>query len=266
LGAGRSGGGTSRIAWGLVVFALGVGPIGALPVAGATGSAGGRVPVLMYHRVDPQLTAHDPITVSLTVMEPTFRAQLMLLRANGFQTITLGALRDMLDHHVPLPPRRVVLTFDDGYVDNYAVVFPLLRRYGFVGTFFVVTSSVGTPGHLTVSQIREMAGAEMEIESHGVHHVDFSRLPPGQARRELIDSRSALEGWTGRSVAFFAYPAGRYSTAVEHLLADLGYRGALTERPGFVSAASPPYLLERVRVSHDETLGAFASTLGLSAR
>ncbi|HKV45461.1 MAG TPA: polysaccharide deacetylase family protein [bacterium] len=247
------------------MLAIGVGPTAVLPVTAAA-SARGSIPVLMYHRVDPQLTAHDPITVSLTVMEPTFRAQLTLLHENGYETMTLGTLREMLDRHAPLPPHRAVLTFDDGYADNYAVVFPLLRRYGFVGTFFVVTSSVGTRDHLTVPQIREMARAGMEIESHGVHHVDFSRLPLTQARRELTESRTSLEAWTGRPVVFFAYPAGRYSTALERLLADLGYRGALTERPGFVSATSPPYLLERVRVSHEETLGAFASTLGLSAR
>lgn len=219
----------------------------------------------MYHRVDPQLSAHDPITIGLTVMEGTFDAQLQRLQEAGYGSTTLAAVREALDRHAPLPERRVVLTFDDGYADNYTVVFPLLRRYGFAATFFVVTSSVGTRDHLTVPQIREMARAGMEIESHGVHHIDFSVLSLDDARRELLQSRKAIEGWTGRPVTFFAYPAGRYSDALVHLLGTLGYRGALTTRPGFVTEDSHPFTLARVRITHDDTPTSFARKLGLPA-
>jgi peptidoglycan/xylan/chitin deacetylase (PgdA/CDA1 family) len=244
----------------LLVACLGTGP-GAVLAIDAHG-----IPVLMYHRVDPQLSAPDPITVSLTVMQPTFESELKVLRSAGYQSTTLAAVRDALDRHTPLPARRLVLTFDDGYEDNYAVVFPLLRRYGFTATFFVVTSSVGIRDHLTVAQIREMAQAGMDIESHGVHHIDFSALSVDDARRELVRSRETIAGWTGRPVTFFAYPAGRYSAALEHLLDALGYRGALTERPGFVTLDSRPFILERVRISHDDTPESFALKLGLPPR
>jgi peptidoglycan/xylan/chitin deacetylase (PgdA/CDA1 family) len=234
------------------------------PAGSQAGPAGRGVPVLMYHRVDPRLSARDPITVSLTVMTPVFESQLRLLREAGYESAPLAAVRDALDHRAPLPPRQVILTFDDGYEDNYTVVFPLLRRYGFTAVFFVVTSAVGTRDHLTVSQIREMAGAGMEIESHGVHHVDFSVLQPDVARRELVESRKAIEGWTGRPVTFFAYPAGRYNEALEHLLDTLGYRGALTTRYGFVSLDGRPFALPRVRITHDDTLASFGHKLGLS--
>jgi peptidoglycan/xylan/chitin deacetylase (PgdA/CDA1 family) len=252
-----------RLRIGLIVLGalVGVGPAAAQSARASPG-----VPVLMYHRVDPHLSAGDPITVGLTVMEPTFEAQLAMLRAAGYQSMPLAALRESLDLHTPLPARRVILTFDDGYEDNYRVVFPRLRRYGFGATFFVVTSSVGTPDHLTAPQIREMAAAGMEIESHGVHHIDFSLLSPDAARRELLQSRKTIEGWTGRPVAFFAYPAGRYSVALEHLLDTLGYRGALTTRPGFVTLESRPFTLERVRVLHDDTAASLARKLGLPPR
>jgi len=103
----------------------------------------------------------------------------------------------------------------------------------------------------------------MEIGSHGVHHVDFSQLPLAAARAELVQSRAALETWTGRRVVFFAYPAGRYSAALEGLLNTLGYQGALSERPGFVTLNSPRYLLERLRVDHDDTAESFARKVGL---
>jgi peptidoglycan/xylan/chitin deacetylase (PgdA/CDA1 family) len=155
------------------------------------------------------------------------------------------------------------VTFDDGYEDNYAVAFPLLRRYKFVATFFVVTSTVGTPGHLTVAQIQEMARSGMAIESHGVHHLDFSRLSLASARTELQRSRQTIEAWAGRPVIFFAYPSGRSTPALERLLSELGYRGAVTEIPGFVRPGSAPYALERVRVDHDDSLATFARAVGI---
>src|SRR5262249_29733793 len=135
--------------------------------------------------------------------------------------------------------------------------------YGFTDAFFVGTSAVGTRDHLTVPQIREMATAGMDMESHGVHHIDFSVLAPEVARRELVESRTKIEGWTGRPVAFFAYPAGRYNEALEHLLGALGYRGALTTRYGFVTGDSRPFALERVRITHADPPGSFTHKLGL---
>ena len=246
---------------GVAAAVVGLGPVRVPARAAAVGGDQG-VPVLMYHRVDRQLSARDSITVHLTVMQSAFEAQLQALRAAGYRSMSLEMLRAALDRRA-VPARRVVLTFDDGYEDHFATVLPLLRKYGFAGTFFIVTSSAGTRDHLTMAQIRQMAEAGMEIGSHGVHHVDFSQLPLAAARAELVQSRAALETWTGRRVVFFAYPAGRYSAALEGLLNTLGYQGALSERPGFVTLNSPRYLLERLRVDHDDTAESFARKVGL---
>lgn len=242
-----------------------VGGMGTTATPGLAAAEGWRVPVLMYHHVDTALSAHDPVTVSLTVMAQAFEAQLRLLRDAGYRSMSLEDLWAGLARHAPVPPHRVVLTFDDGYEDNYAVVFPLLRRYGFVAAFFVVTSTIGTPGHMTGAQLRAMARAGMEIESHGQHHVDFTRVSQPAARRELARSREIIAGWSGRPVEFFAYPAGRFSPSLEGLLGELGYHGALTEVPGFVTPSSAPFVLERIRVAHDDSSEAFARKLHLPA-
>ncbi len=244
------------------VLAAAAGGSGPIPAPGSAAEAW-RVPVLMYHRVGTTLTAHDPITVSLTVMAPAFEAQLRLLSEAGYRSMRLGDLWAGLVGHAPVPARRVVLTFDDGYDDGYAVAFPLLRRYGFTAAFFIVTSTVGTPGHMTAAQLREMAGAGMEIESHGQHHLDFTQFSTPAARGELSRSREIISGWSGRPVTFFAYPAGRFSPALERVLGELGYHGALTEVPGFVTPASAPFALERLRVAHDDSPGTFARRLRL---
>lgn len=257
--------GRARLLVPLVVIAA-LSAAGIVPVVPARHAVAGetwRVPVLMYHRVDVQLAAHDPITVDLTVMAPAFEAQLRLLRDAGYRAMSLNDLWAGLVQHAPVPARRVVLTFDDGYEDSYTVALPLLHRYDFAATFFVVTSSVGTRDHLTVAQIQEMARAGMAVESHGQHHLDFTQFSQATARSELRGSREIISRWTGRPVTFFAYPAGRYSPSLERLLGELGYHGALTEIPGFVTPASAPYTLERIRISHDDTLRTFARKLHL---
>ena len=216
----------------------------------------------MYHMVDTRVLARDPITLHLTVMAPAFEDQLKLLRHAGYRPLSLDDVWAGLNGRTP-PARGIVLTFDDGYEDNYTVAFPLLKKYGWTGTFFVVTSSIGTRGHMTPAQLAEMSRAGMAIESHGQHHIDFSQLPLDAARTELRESKRIIAGWSGKPVEFFAYPSGRVTPALERLLADLGYHGALTEVPGFVKPASRPFALERVRVDHDDSLATFARKLGI---
>jgi peptidoglycan/xylan/chitin deacetylase (PgdA/CDA1 family) len=212
--------------------------------------------------VDTQVDTHDLIALHLTVTAQAFEDQLKLLRRAGYRPGTLDEIWQSLNGHAP-PRRSIVLTFDDGYEDNYSVAFPILKKYGWTATFFVVTSTIGTRGHMTAAQLAEMSAAGMAVESHGQHHIDFSQLPLGVARTELSRSKEIIAGWSGRPVAFFAYPAGKFTPALERLLGSLGYHGALTEVPGFVSASSRPFALERVRVDHDDSLGTFARKLNI---
>jgi peptidoglycan/xylan/chitin deacetylase (PgdA/CDA1 family) len=235
-------------------------PAGAAPAAGA---GRWRVPVLMYHMVDTAVPSRDSITLHLTVLAPAFEAQLKLLRGAGYRPLSLDDVWGGLNGRTP-PERGVVLTFDDGYEDNYTVAFPILKKYGWTGTFFVVTSSIGTRGHMTPAQLAEMSRTGMAIESHGQHHIDFSQLSPGAARAELSGSKRVIASWSGKAVVFFAYPAGRYTPALERLLGELGYRGAVTEVPGFATSASLPFALERVRVDHDDSISSFARKLGIT--
>ena len=235
-----------------------------VPAAAWAGAAAARwhIPILMYHMVDTDVPSRDLLTLHLTVMAPAFEEQITLLRHAGYRALSLDDAWAAIRGGTP-PARGVVLTFDDGYEDNYSVAFPILKKYGFPGTFFVVTSTIGTRGHMTRAQLAEMARAGMAIESHGQHHIDFSQLSLGAARTELQRSRQIIAGWSGRPVAFFAYPAGRFTPALERLLGDLGYHGAVTEIPGFVTSASRPFALERVRIDHDDSLASFARKLDI---
>ena len=225
------------------------------------------VPILMYHHVAPAPAPGD-IYPGLTVTDADFAAQLAYLRAQGYHTIDLRQLFGALYTHKALPARPVVLTFDDGYLDNYTHALPILRHAKDKAEFNIITGFVGrTLGvntYMTWPQIKALAAAGMEIESHTINHPDLGILPEDKVRYELRDSRAALQRELGIPVQFFAYPDGqpfKSGTAEAQalllkLLPAYGYVGALLDGPLTTSRqdAQTPYQLERIRVSGGEGL------------
>jgi len=233
-----------------------------------------RVPILMYHHVsDAPPLAYSQ--VDLTVTSHAFAAQLAYLTGHGYHAVTLVDLFNGLYYGRALPPRPVVLTFDDGYVDNYTDAFPLLRRYHMVGEFNIVTGLVGTTlgvnTYVTWPQVEAMAVAGMEMESHTVSHPDLGLLDADRDTYELHFSRAILAGHIHRAVQFMAYPSGEpfrsgtfaAQARIRPILARYGYVGALLDpvKPGTAQDARAPYELPRVRVSRATTLAQFAANL-----
>jgi len=235
-----------------------------------------RVPILMYHHVSdlPPLALSQ---VDLTVTRRAFAAQLAYLASHGYHAIDLVDLFNRLYYGRPLPSRPVILTFDDGYRDNYTDAFPLLRRYGMVGEFNIVTGLVGaTLGvntYVTWPQVEIMAAAGMEMESHTVSHPDLGLIDAGRADHELHFSRAVLAGHIHRAVQFMAYPSGEpfrsgapaAQARIRAILARYGYVGALLDpvTPSTLQDAAAPYQLTRVRVRRATTLAQFAASLQL---
>lgn len=232
------------------------------------------VPILMYHHVAPAAAPGD-IYPGLTVTDADFAAQLACLRSQGYHTIDLRQLFGALYAHKALPARPIVLTFDDGYLDNYTHALPILRQAKDRAEFNIITGfvgrSLGVNTYMTWPQIKAMAAAGMEIESHTINHPDLGILPEDKVRYELRDSRAALQREMGVPVQFFTYPDGqpfKSGTAEARalllkLLPVYGYVGALLDGPLTTSRqdARAPYQLERIRVSGGEGLGDFAASL-----
>jgi hypothetical protein len=135
-----------------------------------------RVPILMYHHIaDPPVGA-DAIRVDLSVSPASFADQMAFLVRNRYQTVTLGDLAGALTAGTPLPQRPVILTFDDGYDDNYLNAFPILQAWGLTGTFFIITDLVGSREYMSWEDLRVMASHGMDIEAHGRTHRDLTQL------------------------------------------------------------------------------------------
>jgi len=220
-----------------------------------------RVPVLMYHYISTPPPGADKYRLDLSVTPRQFAAQLAWLRANGYTPVTLGDLYDALTSGAPLPPRPVILTFDDGYTDAYAHAFRLLRQSGMVGTFFVVTEWLdnGQAGYLTWDQAREMAAAGMAIESHSRSHPDLTNDCDYDCRvYQVLGSVETIAAEIGVRPRFFCYPGGRYDAGLFAVLEAAGIVAAVTTHGGTLHVSERLLELPRVRVRGTTTLREFA--------
>ncbi len=233
------------------------------PTRTVTPPAALTVPILMYHYVSELPQDADTIRRDLTVTPERFEAQLAYLQEQGYTSLTLFELYAALQGERELPAKPIVLTFDDGYEGAYTVAFPLLQKYGFTGTFFVIAYVVegGVPGYLSWEQARAMADAGMSIQSHSLDHVDLRERSAEYLQQQLGLSRALIEARVGQPVRFFCYPAGRYDAAVIRALDQAGYWGAVTTQWGSRITLAEHFTWPRLRVRGDWDLEAFKQIL-----
>ncbi|MBD5656401.1 MAG: polysaccharide deacetylase family protein [Candidatus Eremiobacteraeota bacterium] len=219
------------------------------------------VPVLMYHRVDADVP-RDAVGRDLTVEPAMFAAQLRYLRAHRIRTLTATELAIEIARGGH-PRDAVVLPFDDGYADGATTALPLLVRYGARATFYVSSGFIGTPRHLSWSQMRAMRDAGMEVACHGTFHLDLSTLDRAQQEAEAGGCVKRFARYLGGPVArSYAYPAGKYDASTFAVMRELGIIAAFRESGGYVRDLANPYALPRLRVRHDDTLESFAALVG----
>jgi peptidoglycan/xylan/chitin deacetylase (PgdA/CDA1 family) len=240
-------------------------PVPALPPApdGVVRSA--DVPILMYHYISASPSAQDRIRYGLSVSPEMFEAQLQLLVNNGYTTISLRDLYESLAVGQSLPAKPIILTFDDGYLDNYTNAFPILQKYGMTGTFFVLTGPAddGEAAYLTWDMITELSNAGMDIQLHSRDHLDMRNRSFDWLVFQIIGGRQSIEGHTGKPVIFMAYPSGKYDENVLRFLRGNNFWAAVTTASGMTHTLSEPLLWDRVRISGQMDIRAFARMLGL---
>jgi len=212
-----------------------------------------RVPILMYHRVHLYATELTKSLPDLTVEPSVFAAEVAALASAGYHSVTVAQLFDALFHGAPLPSKPVMLSFDDGYVDDVTQILPVLQAHHMTGVFFIITGRFQEPGFVTVAQIRQLDAAGMDVGAHTRHHVDLPGLPAATLQSEIAGSRADLERVLGHPVAAFAYPAGRYDAASVGAVRQAGFALAVTTEPGMQLSAQQPLLLPRVRVGRTTT-------------
>jgi peptidoglycan/xylan/chitin deacetylase (PgdA/CDA1 family) len=217
----------------------------------------------MYHRIDRQTARLSSVTRTLTVTPTAFKAQMEWLASHGYHAIREEQLFAALYGRGRLPPKPVLLTFDDGYRDVFTNALPVLARLHLPATAYVVTGRISgsDPSFLTWAELRIAEREGLEIGSHTVTHRPLPQLPTATADRELRDSRRALERHLGHAVQWFAYPYGSVNSRVIAEVHAAGYVLAATTQGGALQDARHPYELHRYEVRGDESLADLAAIL-----
>lgn len=209
-----------------------------------------NIPVLMYHSVDEVAGINEQLYVKTS----EFERQMRYLRDNGFTPVWFGLPEEYDDVEKP-----VIITFDDGYEDNYLNAYPILKEYYQKAVIFLVSGTVGTQGHLNAEEISEMSDL-VSFQSHTVTHPDLDSLTLGRIRIELALSKKMIERLTGRPVSVLAYPYGSFDNRVL-MVAARYYDFAVTVRYGCFRAGEDTLRINRVYVKRSDTIGDFATKL-----
>lgn len=225
-----------------------------------------KVPVLMYHHIsNPDgIPASNGTEIGLRVSPEVFEKNLRYIISKGYQTITTQQLYEYSQGDFELPARPIILTFDDGWKDNYINALPLLKKYKQVGDFAIITAVIGTGDYMNWDQLKELKREGMGISSHTVNHCYLAinknpktgsngpfadspindnenqycpyftfggQLNSGQIRGELKNSKEELEKNLGIKVSSIVYPYGKYNQQVMDIAAKLGYSFGFTVEP-----------------------------------
>jgi len=214
-----------------------------------------RLPVLAYHAIHP-----DRSLISITPGE--FEWQLVTLKENGFQVVTLNQLVQWIKHGIEFPYRAVVLTFDDGLECIYHFALPILKKFDFVAMVFLVSGFIDKdnswPGQpeiidklptLSWGQIREMDRSGIQFGAHTLTHPRLDLLTPVEIEREILDCKESIQDQLGHAVDQFAYPYGRYNDQVLNLVKK-NFIGACSTRLDYATPRSDPYLIERIDINY----------------
>lgn len=220
-----------------------------------------QIPILMYHEVAEgadieRLSRKTQRSYICSTDE--FEQQMGFLRQDGFNTISLDDLvRFNASDGTAIPAKPVVITFDDGFAGNVRHALPTLVRNGQRATFFVVTNKVGDADMMSWGDLRELQRHGMSVQSHTANHPLLSMLDAGATRRELAESKAAIEDGVGSPVHFLSLPNGDSNPHYEPVARELGYRGGCCSAFGFNRALGNPFFFRRIAVKGGMSPGRF---------
>ena len=214
-----------------------------------------NVPILYYHSVD-ESEANEVI-----ISPQKLKEQLQYILEQGYTPITLTEFNNYLVNNQPIPEKSIMITFDDGYMDNYTNAFPILKELGIKATIFLMTVGVDEGYYLSSQQIKEMIDYGMDIQSHTVNHVHLNELSYDEQLAELKNSKEFIENITHREVIALAYPFGDYNDDSIRAAKEAGYTLCFTTNNGLASSESDYYQIERIYVSSSYSLEYFTTIL-----
>lgn len=220
-----------------------------------------EMPIIMYHRV---VDSPDEVGVHGTyVTKELFKKHMQVLKDNGYRTVTFKELAEdhLLTKRFDKGNKFVVLTFDDGYEDNYRVMFPILKEFGAKAVIFLLSESkynewdVNNPHNpekrfdlMSEEQVKEMAAYGVEFGAHTKTHPYLSSLPIEEAREQIVQCKQKLEQTYGQPFITFAYPYGDLNDEVKSEVRKAGFTFAVSTDSGEINVDSDLFQIRRIGI------------------
>ena len=217
------------------------------------------IPVLYYHSVlpDSEVTTRNEVTIS----PENLKTQLQLVKDLGYTTLTMSELNDYIINNKEIPKKSILITFDDGYADNYVHAFPILKELDMKATIFVISSGIDGGYYMSSDQLKDMVNYGIDIESHTVNHVHLDTLPYEEQLKELKDSKATIEKVTNKEVLSIAFPFGDYNENTLKAVTEAGYSIAFTTNRGLANRTDNKIALDRIYVSSEYSIDTFKDRL-----
>ena len=218
-----------------------------------------QIPILLYHRIvneQSKIGNHK-----IYVLEKRFRGQMKFLKENGYKTITFNEIEK------PSSEKNIILTFDDGYEDNYTILFPILKEFGFTAVIYLVTKQTknewaikeGEPElkMMTIKMIKEMSNHGIEFGGHTRLHADLKKTPKENLIDEIAGCKKDVEEIIGKPAISFAYPFGAHDDETLQAVRNAGYKYGITTIFGPKNWQEDLMRIRRIEVRPNTSLFSF---------
>lgn len=205
------------------------------------------VPILMYHAI------RDDSDNTLSVSPENFSRQMDFLRKSGYSVISLGVLVEEIKKGNTFIPKTVVITFDDGYEDNYVNAFPVLAKYNVPAIIFLTTGYIGRQGYLNRDQILLMSRHNVEFGGHTRNDIYLpSEKNTLRLWNEIAGPKEDIEKIIGKKTEYFCYPIGGFNDEIKETVKKAGYKGACATNRGFDKPNCDVYELNRIKITNSD--------------
>ena len=209
------------------------------------------VPVLYYHSIRP--TEDNELILS----PEKLKKQLNFLKSEGYTSLSLSEFSNYILNNTPVPPKSFLITFDDGYMDNYYYAFPILKELNMKATIFCITFKLDGTYYLSAEALKEMSDYGIDIECHTVNHDDLSSLSYDDQLTTLKNSKSYLENLLNKKIYAIAYPFGNINNETTKAVEEAGYTLGFLTSTGLAKSSDNPLQLKRIYISSEYDLDTF---------
>jgi len=222
------------------------------------------VPILMYHNIGYE-------EGGFFVSPENFAKQMEYIKKNSYEVITLDGLTRSIKDKKHLKRNKVVITFDDGYKDNFQYAYPILKGFGYSATVFLVTDLIGREftgkgkEFMNWDEVMAMSKDKISFGGHTKNHFYLGDVKNEVvAFEQIAGSKKAIEEKIGMPVDYFCYPGGGFNEKAKALVAQAGYKGACTTNRGFAQFNLDVYELKRIKVTNSDMTKPFSFWVKLS--